>query len=388
MTSAMTRPILSLAALAAAAGLAGACSSGAHDAPAAAQGEPLAVRTAIVATSTVTDTFEAGGVVQARTSATVAARVMAPVLAVRVAPGDRVRAGQVLVELDGRDLTASARGATAGATQARDGAAAAEAETRAAQAALTLARATHARIAALFEKKSATAQEMDNAAAGLAAAEARAASAEARVHEAAAGVERASAASDAAAATAAFLRVTAPFDGVVTEKLVEPGNMATPGLPLLRLEDTRGFRLEVRVDESRAARVSAGAPLEVMLDGAEGVPVSVTGAVQEVSRAIDAGSRSFLVKVALPDRASVRSGGFGRARFPGASRAALVVPAEALVQHGQVTSVFVVVDGVARLRLVRVHGTEVLAGLQAGETVVVAPPPGLVDGRRVGGGQR
>ena len=59
------------------------------------------------------------------------------------------------------------------------------------------------------------------------------------------------------------------------------------------------------------------------------------------------------------------------------------MPADALVQHGQVTSVFVADNGVARLRLVRVRGTDVVAGLVAGESVVVGPPPGLTDGRRL-----
>ena len=301
----------------------------------------------------------------------------------RASPGDRVRSGQVLVELDGRDLQAGARSAAAGATQARDGAAVAEAEARAAQAALTLARATHGRIAGLHARKSATPQELDEATAGLAAAEARAASAEARVRESAAGIERTVAASDAAGATAAFLQVRAPFDGIVTEKLVEPGNMAAPGMPLLRIEDTRGFRLEARVDEARASRVSPGMPVEVVLDGADGQAQTVTGAVAELSRAVDAGARTVLLKVTLPGTAGVRSGTFGRVRLPGAARTALTVPADALVTQGQVTSVFVVNDGVARLRLVRMAGTEVQAGLAAGETVVVGPPPGLADGRRV-----
>lgn len=386
MTSAMTRT-LSLSVLVVSAAAVAACSSAPAEREAAAA-DPVPVRTATVVESTLSDVIEAGGVVQAGTSATVAARVMAPVLAVRVAPGDRVRAGQVLVELDGRDLTASARGATAGAAEAREGAAAAAAEGQAAEAALTLAKATHDRISALFAKKSATAQEMDDATAALAAAQARATSAAARVQGASAGVERAAAASDAAAATAGFLRVVAPFDGVVTEKLVEPGNMATPGLPLVRVEDTRRFRLEVRIDESRAARVAAGGTLDVVLDGPDGAPVTVQGTVSEVSRALDAGSRSFLVKIALPADAGLRSGAFGRARLPGASRAALVVPAEAIVRHGQVTSVFVADDGVARLRLVRVRGTEVLAGLKAGESVVVSPAPALTDGRRISGGKR
>ena len=384
-TMTRTRALTGLALLTLAAATA-ACSS-THDAvPAADAAAPLAVRTATVTDGALTDASDAGGIVQARTTAPVAARVMAPVRTVRVAPGDRVRAGQVLVELDGRDLTSAARSAAAGASEARDGAAAAAAEERAAQAALVLARATHGRIAALQAKKSATAQELDDATAALAAAEARAAGAAARVQATASGIERAAAASDAAGATASFLQVTAPFDGVVTEKFVEPGNMATPGLPLVRVEDTRGFRLEARVDDARADRVAPGATVEVVLDGPDGRAVTVTGTVAEMSRAVDAGARTVLLKVTLPAGAGVRSGSFGRVRLPGASRTALTVPADAIVTTGQVTSVFVVENGVARLRLVRVAGTEVQAGLAAGDTVIVAPPPGLVDGRRVTAG--
>jgi hypothetical protein len=66
----------------------------------------------------------------------------------------------------------------------------------------------------------------------------------------------------------------------------------------------------------------------------------------------------------------------------------LTVPSEALVHRGQVTSVFVVDQEVARVRLVNVSGTEVLAGLSEGDVVIVAPPPGLSDGRRVTVGGR
>ncbi len=387
MTDTMTRTrALTGVALLTLAAATAACSSAPDATPAADAAAPLAVRTATVRSAAITDAADAGGVVQARTTATVAARVMAPVRAVRVAPGDRVRAGQVLVELDGRDLVAAAASAAAGASEAREGAAAAAAEERAAQAALVLARATHARIAALAAKKSATAQELDEASAALAAAEARAAGAAARVQAATSGITRAASASDAAGATASFLLVTAPFDGVVTEKLVEPGNMATPGLPLVRVEDTRGFRLEARVDEARAGRVAVGAAVEAVLDGPDGRAVTVSGTVAEMSRAVDAGARTFLLKVDLPAGTAVRSGMFGRVRLPGPPRTALTLPADALVTNGQVTSVFVVEDGVARVRLVRVAGTEVQAGLADGDTVVVAPPPGLVDGRRVTAG--
>lgn len=377
-------------AAAAAAGLlsvlaSGACSSPPPSSPEG--GAPVPVTVGAVAYAERPQIFEAGGIVQARTTATLTARLVASVREVRVAPGDRVRAGQVLVLLDDRDIGAHARGARASAAAAGQGATAAEADVRAAEAALTLARASHQRIAGLHARRSATAQELDEATAALRAAEARAAGAASRVQQATSGIEAARAASDAASATESFTRITAPFDGVVTSKLVEPGNMAAPGMPLVRVEDTRGFRLEVRVDESRVGQVAPGSTQAVELEGPEG-PITVSGRVSEIARAVDADARAFLVKVDLPKTAGLRSGMFGRARFAGAPKRVLAVPESALVSRGQVTSVFVVDGDVARLRLVDVRGGEVLAGLVEGEQVVVEPPPGLTDGRRVSRGGR
>jgi RND family efflux transporter MFP subunit len=343
----------------------------------------------MVTMADLADTFEAGGVVQARTTATVTARILAPVREVRAVPGDRVRAGQVLLVLDGRDLEARARSARAAAQAAGQGATAAAAEQRAADAALALARATHDRIATLEAKRSATRQELDEAIAALRAAEARVAGATARAQEALSGVASANAASDAAGTTESFALITAPFDGVVTEKIVEPGNMAAPGTPLMRLDDTRGFRLDVRVDESRVGQIRPGASVPVSLDaGAGGATTAVAGTVTEIGRAVDADTRAFLVKITLPDTAGLRSGMFGRARFAGQERRALMVPAGAMVRRGQVTSVFVVEKGIARVRLVSMKDREVLAGLSEAEIVIVDPPAGLVDGRRVDTGGR
>jgi RND family efflux transporter MFP subunit len=350
---------------------------------------PISVKVARVTTGDIAGTFEAGGVVQARTTATIMARILAPVQEVRVAPGDRVRAGQLLIALDARDLTAHAQGAQAGAIAADQGVTAAASEQQAADAALALARATHERIASLHAKRSATAQELDNATGALRAAEARAAGAAARAQAAVSTVDSARAASTAASTTASFARITAPFDGIVTEKMVEPGNMAAPGTPLLRLEDTRGFRLDVRVDESRIGQVSLGAVVPVVLDsGSGGQPTTVQGTVAEIGRAVDADARAFLVKISLPDGEGLRSGMFGRAQFTGRARQGLTVPADALVHRGQVTSVFVVEQDIARVRLVNVSGTEVRAGLTEGDIVIVAPPPNLTDGSRVATGGR
>jgi RND family efflux transporter MFP subunit len=352
--------------------------------PAQSSAAAIPVTTAAVKMADVAETFDAGGVVQARTTATLTSRILAPVREVRVAPGDRVRAGQVLVVLDGRELAAEARRARAAGAAADQEVIAAGAERQASAAALELARATHARVAALQAKRSATAQELDDATGALRAAEARVAGAAARAQGAVSGVAGARAYGDAAATVETFSRITAPFDGIVTEKMVETGNMASPGTPLIRVEDARGFRLDVRVDESRVRQVSRGATVPVAVDtGTGGEPSLVKGTVTEVGRAVDADARAFLVKIALPADAGLRSGMFGRAHFSGSPRRTLTVPAGALVRRGQVISVFVIENGVARMRLVNVSGTDVLAGLSEGDVVIVGAPADLRDGSRV-----
>lgn len=366
------------------AALAGCSAARAAGAPAD-DAEPIAVTAAPVAMTDVVSAIESGGVVQARTTAAIAARVLAPVREVSVLPGDHVRRGQRLVVLDGADLVAAARAARSTAIGAEQGANAAAAELEVAEAAVALAGASHDRIAGLQARGSATAQELDDAIAALRSAEARVAAASARASQAASAVESARAVSDQARTTESFTTIVAPFDGMVTEKMVEPGNMASPGTPLLRLEDTRGFRLEVRVDESRVTQIRNGDSVPVVLGTGTS---SVKGTVIEVSRAVDADARAFLVKIGLPEVPGLRSGEFGKARFDGAPRRALTVPPSAIVRRGQLTSVFVVDKSRARVRLVNVHESEVVAGLMESELVILSPPAGLTDGRRVSVGGR
>jgi len=372
------------AALLIAAALAG-CSAPRAAAAGADAPEPVAVTVGQVAMTGAARGIDSGGVVQARTTATIAARILAPVREVRVSPGDRVREGQTLVVLDGDDFAAGARAARAEALAAEQGAKAAAAELQAAEAGLVLARASYDRIAGLHARRSATAQELDDATAALRGAEARVAGASARALQAASAVESARAAGDQASTTESFTTIAAPFAGLVTEKMVEPGNMASPGMPLLRLEDTRGFRLEVRVDESSIGWIRSGDRVPVFLGTGT---TSITGTVVEVSRAVDADARACLVKITLPDTPGLRSGEFGKARFHGTPRRVLTVPSSAIVRRGQMTSVFVVEQGVARVRLVSVSESEVLAGLTESEVVILSPPAGVTDGRRVRVGGR
>lgn len=333
-------------------------------------------------------TSEVGGVVHGQTSATLSSRVLATVRDILVQPGDRVKTGQVLLRLDARDVSAAAREAAARGTVAERTIDAAHVEQDAADAALTLARATHRRIAALHERKSATPQELDQAVAALKAAEARVARSRAALGEAQANLDASKASTEAAEVTSSHATIVAPFDGLITEKLVDPGNLVTPGTALLRMEDTRRFELEVRVDESRAARIALKTSVPVLVDGPDG-PLTLVGQVAEVARAVDSDSRTLLVTIALPSAPGVLAPGmYGRAAFAGPARRLLTVPDGALVRNGQLTSVFVVDAERAQLRFVSSGrsadgATDILAGLSEGESVVVDPPPSLRDGTRV-----
>ena len=231
---------------------------------------PVDLKVGPVTTAEWPTSHEAGGVVRARQTAVVSAQVVAPVLEVRVMAGDRVRRGQTLVVLDGRQLGAYAAQATAATAGSRLGLEAAEAEQRSAESALVLAKLTHDRVRGLNQKDSATTQELDQATAGLAAAEARAAAARARVAEAGAGINAASAAEQAASVGVSYTTLTAPFDGIVSARHADPGSLAAPGAPLVTVEDTGGYRIEAQMDESRAQLVTPGGPADVRLDRAAG----------------------------------------------------------------------------------------------------------------------
>jgi multidrug efflux pump subunit AcrA (membrane-fusion protein) len=337
--------------------------------------------TAAVEMTDLASSIEAGGVVRARVTALVASRVMAPILDVHVRAGDRVHRGGVLVTLDARDLRANNAKAQAETLSAAESILAAEADLHATESAARLARVTHERIATLQAKQSATNEELDRAVAALAAAEAHHAAAQARLAAATAGRDAAKAAADAAAVAATYATVTAPFDGIVTERSAEAGSMAAPGSPLLTLEDPTTYRLEVRLDETRAAQVTPGRDASIQLDDRE---ESITGRVVEIAR-VDPMSHTFLVKLDLPAGTKVRSGQFGRATFAGPPRRALTIPASALVRRGQLAFVFVLgSDERAHLQPVSIGAlatgrVEVLAGVRPSDRVVASPEPSLHD---------
>jgi RND family efflux transporter MFP subunit len=346
---------------------------------------PVAVQTAVVAAQEWPAIYEATGTVRARTAATISSKVMGYVQQVNFQAGDRVREGQELVTLDARDLEANLRRAEAGRAEVRSAVPEADNAVAAAKANLDLVQATFKRMEDLAAKKSISSQEFDEITAKLKSAQANYEMARARRTQLDSKMAQAEEEVRAATIMRNYTRIAAPFAGVVTAKSVEPGTLASPGVPLFTIEKGDVYRLEASVDESRLPAVRLGQTVEVVL---EALDRKLNARVSEIVPAVDAASRAYTVKIDLPPMPQLRSGMFGRALFPLGTRKVVAVPRSALVERGQLVSVFVAEDGTARTRLVTTgqHArdfVEVLSGLSAGEKLIQPVPSGLADGARI-----
>jgi RND family efflux transporter MFP subunit len=315
-----------------------------------------ALETAAVVQQTAAGRIEVEGVVVGRLEAVLSSRLAARVAEVAAVPGQNVRAGTVLVRLD--------EGETAGALEG------ARASLDAARALLELARKNRGRFEKLAERGAAAAVELDRARQDEASAAAAVASAEAA---------RRRAETDRAQAV-----LTAPFDAVVVEKMVSPGDLAAPGRPLVRLASQSGRRVEAAPGEAEAAALSPGQAIEVEIAGR-----AVTGRLAEVVGAVDPATRRRTVRVDLPSDLEPAVGSFARVFLPGPSAPRLLVPEKAVVSRGGLEIAWAVSsDGRVALRYVRTGlrtggSVEVRSGLEAGERVVVNPPADLEAGTRV-----
>jgi membrane fusion protein, multidrug efflux system len=354
-----------------------------------------------VSMSPVEDYYEATGTVRSKTTTVLSSKIMGTVISLRAREGDKVSADQALIEIDNRDASAQLQKADAGLRQAQEGLAeveqaikAAKSAQDAAEANKRLADSTYARYQALFERRSVSPQEFDEAKARREMAEAEARRAADTLNVLAAKRRQALAQIDQVKAEVAnaqvfvgYARITSPISGVVVAKHTEVGSTATPGTPLLTIEDGSRYRLVVAVEESQLGKIGMGQRARLRIDalGAD----DLEGAVSEITPAVDPMSRSYTVKIDLPARQDLRSGLYGVARFMSGQRQAILIPRKSVTRRGQLAVVFVVDDaGVARLRLIQTGKTygenvEALSGLNDGERVVVDGAADVKDGVRI-----
>ncbi|HSH12374.1 MAG TPA: efflux RND transporter periplasmic adaptor subunit [Desulfurivibrionaceae bacterium] len=288
---------------------------------------------------------EVAGTVTAAESATIAAKVAGVITALPVNLGSAVRQGQVLVKISAGEINAQL----------------AQAETQLAQAKRNLEREQR-----LLAKEAATRESVKNLEEAVRLAEAGLAQAQTMV---------------------GYTTLTAPFSGLVSEKIANIGDLATPGTPLLVVENNNRLQVAVPVPEALLARIKSGDLLPLSIPAAN---FSGSGKVAEISPAGDPASRTAIIKLALT-APGLRAGQFARVTLPGddaSTAAAITVPAQAVVAFGQMEKIFVVENGTAHLRLVRTgerHDgqVEILAGLDGGAQVVSEGATQLSDGQPV-----
>jgi RND family efflux transporter MFP subunit len=354
--------------------IAGGLSACSSDAKVDASTPEVARRSVMTATTTkVPDALEAVGTVRAFQTSQLASQATGTITEVRVREGDRVRRGEVLALIDQAEPAAALDRALA--TQA-----AAANELTAAESDLQLAESTLARYQILFDKQIVARQQFDEV-------KARQQSALAHRDLARAAQLQAKAAVTEAKAVLDFTRVTAPFDGVVTERRLDPGAMASPGLAILTVEDVSRYRLEASVNENDLRYVRMGDRVPVSIDALG--QTELIGRVVQIVPAADAASRTFIVKIELPGSNAIRSGLFGHAQFSRGEKDALLIPQSAVIERGQLRAAYVLdPSGLATLRYVTLGRTagaqvEVLAGVQNGERVVAQPGEADLSGKRI-----
>lgn len=288
------------------------------------------------------------GTIRSRQAVAIAPKIGARILEIPVHPGDRVKKGAVLARLDDRELQAAYNAAN-------DALLAAEAQA-------TQAAADEKRIVDLYERQAATRQNYD-------AVVAQARSAQARAKQAASVVRQ-------NRVQLGENVLYAPFDGIVSERLLEPGDMAMPGTPVINFLQPDDLRLETSLPERCMNRVRTGMRVTVRADG---VPQALPGVVDEIIPQIDPQTRTQLLKISLPDAGNgLQSGQLGWLELAcQPERQMLLVPVAAIIDFGQLQAVKVQAGNRIHIRHIRTgkrYGDklEVLSGLKAGETILIS----------------
>lgn len=301
---------------------------------------PIAVRAAKVEKRPATSQVELVGTVQAVERAEISAKITGNIISLPIEVGSRVKAGQLLAELSAQEISAQVQQAKAQLEQAKR----------------NLAREEN-----LLKRNAATPETVK--------------ALEDSLRIADAGHRTALAMLD-------FTRITAPFSGIISRKLASVGDLATPGKPLLHLEEENNLQVLTDIPEAMIARIYKGDTLRLAIPSA---PLTQSGVVAEVSPVADPSSRTSPVKLRLAPNPQLRSGQFARVTLALAEVQTLTVPNEAILTHGQMEKVYVIDNDKLALRLVRSGArsegrVEIVSGLAEGESVAIPVTPQLRDG--------
>ncbi|MDO8826648.1 efflux RND transporter periplasmic adaptor subunit [Methylophaga sp.] len=302
--------------------------------------------------------FSFPAVVEAVNNATVASRIAAEVIEVNVDVDDWVLAGTVIIRFRDEEFQARLK-------QAEAGLAADEANRREAIARQQEAAAEAKRMEELFERKQITRAALDKARADISAANARLEAVNAQLKSRRAQIEEAS-------VLLSYTEIRAPYDGIVTERLIEPGEMASPGQLLMSGLSLSQLRVVAQIPQSQLGSARQ-ATQPVIRFAEETIALSKLTVVPQADRS----SHSFRVRGNLPDNtANLLPGMWVTLSWQNGMETVRSIPLTALVKRGELSGVYVLVNDQPQFRQIRTgrqladQQLEVLAGLQPGEQVL------------------
>jgi RND family efflux transporter MFP subunit len=289
--------------------------------------------------------------------AQIASRLMGYIKNLDVKVGQQVKKGELLFSIDSSDVNSQILQAKSAYQQA--------------EAALKDAKLDYDRFSKLYKEDSVSKQQFDKINLQYKVAQENLVSAKTALNQAKSQLN--------------YANVKAPFDGVVVDKMAVAGDLAAPGNPVLVLENLKSLSVRTQVAEDLFAVLRPGDEAEVIIDG-QSKPL--TGTIYTLVSAADPKTRTHTVKLSLPSLVNVNSGTFARVGFKRGERPTMMVPKSAVLNRSGVQGVFVLEDGKANFHMVRLgekigDKVEIKAGLNLGDTIVVANNHSLLNGDNI-----
>jgi len=328
-------------------------------------------KTIRVTKETVTDWYEAVGTVRPGTETSIGAQITAQVTMVNISPGSKVEKGRILLTLDNRQFISRLDQAKQGLKSAKAGREQARQSVAAAEASFNQAEAAYARIKKYFENQAATSRDLEQAEAAYLQAKAGLSKAKEGLAGTNARIKQAEEVVKEAEIALGYTTIRAPENGEVLKRMVEKGDLALPGKPLVVLQTSGFLRLEAYVREGLITKVLPGRQLSVHIAT---IGKTVDALVEEVVPYADPQTRTFLVKASLPHLPGLYPGMYGKLLIPVKEQSAVLVPKKAVRTIGQLELVTVKDKETWKQCFVKTgrridDSIEILSGLEGGEII-------------------
>ena len=329
--------------------------------------------------------YKVDGSVMSNNNAKVATKIMGKIKAIYVKEGDTVRKGQLLAVIDTSDIDQNIKEAKAGLEEIAKAKQEVLAGLKAAKTGYNFAKRTYERFKSLYEENAIPKQKLEEIETKMVAAKSQLEALNAKLEQINAKEKQIKAKLQYAEVMKGYGEIYAPFDGIVIKKMMDVGDMASPGMPIFIIgQDKLVFFSQI--DEKFFNKVNLGDEFKVKITT---VDKEFNGKVIEKSNSIDPMNRSFSIKLSIPDSEGISPGMYGKVFIPVKQEEEIMIPKSAVVKWGQLTAVYTVEkNGYLRLTFVKLgedfgDKVEVVSGLEKGTVIVADNVEKACDGCRI-----